>query len=57
MSAKIHIFKIKLTCSECIGNEVQHIEGTIADILSEIHDAGWPICPDCGWDMEESVVG
>lgn len=47
--------EIEFTCPEC--EEVQRIEGKLADILSEMHESGWPICPECGTDMEENVLG
>jgi transcription elongation factor Elf1 len=52
--ASNHVFDIEFTCDEC--EEVQHINEKISDILSELSDSGWPICPECGHDMEFSVV-
>ena len=55
MDPSNHIFDIEFTCFDC--EEVQHVKEKIATILSDIQNDGWPICPECGNDMEESVVG
>ena len=49
-----HIFNIEFTCDKC--RQVQHIKDIISDILSNIRHSGWPICPECGDDMDENVV-
>jgi hypothetical protein len=50
-SANDHIFDVEFTCNMC--NEVHHRNGKIADILSNLREPGWPICPECGDDMED----
>lgn len=49
----LQYFDIEFTCPEC--EQVQHIEGIINTILSIIMEAGWPICPECGSDMDFCV--
>ena len=49
-----HRFKVDFTCSAC--EEVQHVDGTLNDILCGLREAGWPICPECGDDMDFYVM-
>lgn len=49
-----YIFHVKYTCPKC--EAFQYGIGTIACILSTISELGWPICPECGDDMDESVI-
>ena len=48
-----HVFTIRLSCTEC--EETDTITGTIESILSGIGHAGWPICAECGKEMDFSV--
>lgn len=50
---KQHVFLIDFMCPDC--EKFQEMEGRIENLLSEIFCAGWPICPDCGMDMEFEV--
>jgi len=36
--------------NEC--NTKQTIEGSVEQVLASIQEAGWPICSECGSDME-----
>lgn len=45
---------VEFTCNSC--HEVQHIRGTLDSLLGELNCSGWPICPECGEDMEWCVV-
>lgn len=57
-NASTHSFDIEFTCSRSVSNchEVQHLTGTISEILSSLCESGWPMCPECGDDMEDCVV-
>jgi rRNA maturation protein Nop10 len=46
-------YNIKFTCPEC--DETQNMQETITGILSSIRDSGWPICPECGDDMDFDI--
>ncbi len=48
-----HKFDVEFTCNNC--REVQHHEGTLEVLLSDLYTSGWPICPECGDDMEHNV--
>lgn len=54
MIATDHVFRIEFKCTKC--DELQMIEKKISDILSDICEAGWPICQECGDDMEANVA-
>lgn len=49
-----HIFDVRFICEEC--DQVQHIKETIEDMLSSLQECGWPICPECGIDMEYNAL-
>lgn len=50
-----HSFSIGLECPEC--GDVEEMCGTIEEILGSMSHVGWPICPECGSDMEYYVKG
>jgi len=49
-----HVFDVELTCSKC--EKVAHLKMNITTILSCLRESGWPICPECGQDMDDSLV-
>lgn len=54
-----HSFLIEFKCPDCLSpiKGIDKIRGTIEEILGSIFDGGWPICPECGLDMEFNVKG
>jgi len=49
-----YVFDIEYRCDEC--QEATTFEGTINDILCEMSTAGFPICPECGDDMDFYIM-
>ena len=46
-------FIIRFTCANCLDYN-RTIPFTIQDLLSELREVGWPICGNCGDDLEYS---
>ena len=49
-----YIFEVSFVCPVC--KETQYFSGTINDILSVLNEIGWPICAECGDDMDFEVI-
>lgn len=56
--ASTHIFDIKFTCSRSVSecDEVHHMKGNISDIVDNMYESGWPLCPECDDDMVCSAI-
>jgi len=53
MMIKNGILVVKFTCPGC--QKEQLVDSSIEDILATIKLVGWPICSECGFDMDFNI--
>jgi hypothetical protein len=64
VNALDHIFIIDLTCPDATVGKCPsenstpiRLEYNVTDILNTLSVSGWPICPECGCDLDYCVIG
>lgn len=50
---EIDEIRVEFKCHECV--EIQNFDGSLEELLFNLRDSGWPICPECGEDMDMEV--
>ncbi len=43
---------MKFVCNACLDIEQNIMYNALDDLMSSMQVLGWPICPECGEDME-----